>query len=307
MEKERLVTFLHSEEIRFTASRIALALGDNRNVKNLSDFDVYDLLCANLYLLLGNRKREEFLNVLECELGEHIDVDRLLDRAYRIYVWQRIFNIESNTMHICDLKKNIQNVYGIEGLFEVCLAINSEYSDIYELLQSNVERINILGANVIDFNAVNIEFSRPNDFLASKNYDAIKRGKQDSSVLSLWLLCRILMNCNVALRLTVDSVEKAEKILSLIFKLRLSPKVILCIDGNVNYADAFLLLLGYQEKNISLALLTKEKNDLIYALNEIPICFISSIGQGKKMLDEIYPKSYNNEKSRIFSFLNLVE
>ena len=28
MEKERLVTFLHSEEIRFTASRIALALGD---------------------------------------------------------------------------------------------------------------------------------------------------------------------------------------------------------------------------------------------------------------------------------------
>ena len=307
MEKERLVTFLHSEEIRFTASRIALALGDNRNVKNLSDFDVYDLLCANLYLLLGNRKREEFLNVLECELGEHIDVDRLLDRAYRIYVWQRIFNIESNIMHICDLKKNIQNAYGIEGLFEVCLAINSEYSDIYELLQSNVERINILGANVIDFNAVNIEFSRPNDFLASKNYDAIKRGKQDSSVLSLWLLCRILMNCNVALRLTVDSVEKAEKILSLIFKLRLSPKVILCIDGNVNYADAFLLLLGYQEKNISLALLTKEKNDLIYALNEIPICFISSIGQGKKMLDEIYPKSYNNEKSRIFSFLNLVE
>ena len=307
MEKERLVTFLHSEEIRFTASRIALALGDNRNVKNLSDFDVYDLLCANLYLLLGNRKREEFLNVLEGELGEHIDVDRLFDRAYRIYVWQRIFNIESNTMHICDLKKNIQNAYGIEGLFEVCLAINSEYSDIYELLQSNVERINILGANVIDFNAVNIEFSRPNDFLASKNYDAIKRGEQDSSVLSLWLLCRILMNCNVALHLTVDSVEKAEKILSLIFKLRLSPKVILCIDGNVNYADAFLLLLGYQEKNISLALLTKEKNDLIDALNEIPICFISSIGQGKKMLDEIYPKSYNNEKSRIFSFLNLVE
>ena len=307
MEKERLVTFLHSEEIRFTASRIALALGDNRNVKNLSDFDVYDLLCANLYLLLGNRKREEFLNVLEGELGEHIDVDRLFDRAYSIYVWQRIFNIESNAMHICDLKKNIQNVYGIEGLSEVCLAINSEYSDIYELLQSNVERINILGANVIDFNAVNIEFSRPNDFLASKNYDAIKRGEQDSSVLSLWLLCRILMNCNVALRLTVDSVEKAEKILSLIFKLRLSPKVILCIDGNVNYADAFLLLLGYQEKNISLALLTKEKNDLIYALNEIPICFISSIGQGKKMLDEIYPKSYNNEKSRIFSFLNLVE
>ena len=307
MKKERLVTFLHSEEIRFTASRIALALGDNRNVKNLSDFDVYDLLCANLYLLLGNRKREEFLNVLEGELGEHIDVDRLFDRAYSIYVWQRIFNIESNTMHICDLKKNIQNAYGIEGLSEVCLAINSEYSDIYELLQSNVERINILGANVIDFNAVNIEFSRPNDFLASKNYDAIKRGEQDSSVLSLWLLCRILMNCNVALRLTVDSVEKAEKILSLIFKLRLSPKVILCIDGNVNYADAFLLLLGYQEKNISLVLLTKEKNDLMDALNEIPICFISSIGQGKKMLDEIYPKSYNNEKSRIFSFLNLVE
>ena len=307
MKKERLVTFLHSEEIRFTASRIALALGDNRNVKNLSDFDVYDLLCANLYLLLGNRKREEFLNVLEGELGEHIDVDRLFDRAYSIYVWQRIFNIESNTMHICDLKKNIQNAYGIEGLSEVCLAINSEYSDIYELLQSNVERINILGANVIDFNAVNIEFSRPNDFLASKNYDAIKRGEQDSSVLSLWLLCRILMNCNVALRLTVDSVEKAEKILSLIFKLRLSPKVILCIDGNVNYADAFLLLLGYQEKNISLVLLTKEKNDLMDALNEIPICFISSIGQGKKMLDEIYPKSYSNEKSRIFSFLNLVE
>ena len=308
MEDSKLVLFLHDEKTRFIVSRIAFLNNDFRKFEFFSDFDVFNILCENLYLLKYHKTRDEFLNVLENMIGRKIETSKLSLPQYRISIWQKIFKCEESFDREINFPHAAIKPSAKNRVFHLDSCIDNNYSDIFELLQSSIDAIKRIDANSIFFDANNIIYSRPDDYRASINYEAIKSEEKDSSMLLLWMLCRILMNTDATLILRCNSIEKIESILSLVFNLRLSPKIILSLN-NMNKADCdkvFDLLFKFKEKNISLELSPKESDELVDMLREMPLCFISNVNAKQQLLYNAFNAAGEQEKINIFTFLNLL-
>ena len=109
--------------------------------------------------------------------------------------------------------------------------------------------------------------------------------------------------------LKCESAQKAEKILNLIFNLRLAPKTVIFFETSIadEYNEIFDLLLKYKEKNISLGLLPKESEDLISILETIPLCFVADVNASQNLIFDAFDGVPEYEKPMIFSLLNMEE
>jgi hypothetical protein len=288
---------------------MALLTCDRRKSLFLSDFDVFDILCENLYMMEFHELRKNFLNAVEAESGVEISVAELYSPKYRISLWQKIFDIDAECKRdIEPTQKKINNAIQ-NKVFDLNFCMDNHFDSIYDLLQNVLENIKNENPDAIAFDAVNIRFSRPDDYSASLNYQANKIGEGDASVISLWLLCRVLMKTNASLVLKCESAQKAEKILNLIFNLRLTPKTVIFFETSIadEYNEIFDLLLKYKEKNISLGLLPKESEDLISILETIPLCFVAEVNASQNLIFDAFDGVPEYEKPMIFSFLNMEE
>lgn len=309
MKDGKLISLLRDDKNRFIASRIAMLTCDRRKSLFLSDFDVFDILCENLYMMEFHELRKNFLNAIEAESGIEISVAELYSPKYRISLWQKIFDIDAECKRdIEPTPKKINNAIQ-NKVFDLNFCIDNHFNSIYDLLQNVLENIKNANPDAIAFDAVNICFSRPDDYSASLNYQANKIGEGDASVVSLWLLCRVLMNTNASLVLKCESAQKAEKILNLIFNLRLTPKTVIFFETSIadKYNEIFDMLLKYKEKNISLGLLPKESEDLISILENIPLCFVADVNASQNLIFDAFDGVPEYEKPMIFSLLNMEE
>ena len=312
MDNSELIAFLKNENIRMISSKMPAFKNKNIDVKKLSDFDVFNALCENIYLFSGHPYRYHFLNLLsECASCD-ISSTALYNVEYRKKLWQRIF-FDSNIVLPHSKIAITKNVSG-EALenFYLNSAIDCTFDDIYSLLDSVLKRIKSCAAKKLYFDARNINFIRPDDFHAQRSYNELKESENDSSLLSLWLLCRILMNTELKLDLTVENTKKAEDILVLISRLGLSPEITLGFDI-VNYRDynaIYELLIKYSEKNISLELIcTKEDTDLFLSfLSVVPLVFIKRVKIAAGKLETALGSLISAEEIElIISYLNTVE
>ena len=140
MNNIALVNLLREKNTRITAMK--MFCGDIIDVELASDFDVFDILCENLYLLAGNSLRERFLNLL-CEVSQSGIVPMALyNREYRKLLWQKIFSSEDIMLPSLDCEL-IKTVEITEKTRKICLnsLIDTSFENIYDLLENTLKKI----------------------------------------------------------------------------------------------------------------------------------------------------------------------
>ena len=284
MDNGELISFLRDENLRFIALKMPTLKSTLRNIRFASDFDVYNALCENLYLIAGHPIRIRLLSLLaKCSKSE-ISVPLLYDSEYRKKLWQRIFFDEKVDLPTAfngsfDDKKTTSYVEA--NGFCINSVIDYSFENIRQLLDDIIVKIEKSNANEIIFDARKIIFSRPDDFHSQEAYKSCKNQDGDSSLVELWLLCRILMKTELTLNLIIDSAKIAEQILELVFRISSVKKVIISFDisSEIEYADVYNILSKYSQKNISLELIgyKENENDFIKFLSVVPIAFVERI------------------------------
>ena len=276
MIHKELIDFLKNDETRIIFSKISTFQKKVLDVQNASDFDVFNALGDSIYLLAGNPIRDKLLDLISKSIDLDVSANMLYDSHYRIALWQKIFidgdidlpNPKSNL----DLK-GINNGKKSSSALVINNALDPSYDSIFDLLDGFLVKIKSEGIDTLCLDARNISFVRPDDFHAKQNYESLKSGKEDSSMLILWLTCRVLMNTDMGLSIVIDKADIAEKILELVFRfapllnitLRIAPASL--DDANKIYDS----LLRYNKKNISLELACAKENIDVLTLTATPI------------------------------------
>ena len=305
MHNIELIDFLREKNTRIVAMKmLSVSIMDSENA---SDFDVFNIFCEKLYLLAANPLRERFLRAICEAVGCEINPIMLYDCEYRKRFWQRIFFSEDIVLPQC-VDKPSSVVGTTKRSREFCLnsAIDISFESIHALLENTIEKIKSEGAEECFFDATEITYIRPDDFHAQKAYDEIKSGAADRSLISLWLLCRVLMNTSLSLRLRVDSQKKAEDILSLVYRLGLLPRVIISYDAStmMDYSDMYQYLIDNHKKNISLELdFSKENSEYILRLlSEIPLAFVEKINLPFEIIQGVLSGRIEQEEIPLVNF-----
>lgn len=315
MNTDKLINFLREKNTRIFASKTPFLKCKIMNLEKASDFDVFDSFCDQLYLFAGHPVRERFLNLLSECLSTNIEPIMLYDAEYRKKLWQKIFFDSSVILPIPEsTPQNDTFIVEEKRVFYINSVIQNSFADIYSLLENTLEQIDLQGAEECFFDAKKIEYIRPDDFHAQKSYEKVKNGNNDNSMVALWLLCRVIMNTDLNIVLRVDSVKKAEDILTLIFKLGLSPKLIIDIDisNNFDYLNIYEFLIAHSKKNISLKLScskeTTDEKDVFDFLKIVPLVFVErtdiKIQTMQNMFNSILKKE---ETMRVISHLYRVK
>ena len=301
-----LIAFLKNESVRTVAKRMPALKSQNINADYASDFDVFNALGDSIYLLVGNPIRDKLLDLISKSLGLDVSANMLYDSHYRIALWQKIFidgDIDlPNPKRNLDLK-GINNGKKSSSSLVINNVLDPSYDSIFDLLDSFLVKIKSEGIDTLCLDARNISFVRPDDFHTQQNYESLKSGKEDSSMLILWLTCRVLMNTNIRLSIVIDKSDIAEKILELVFRfapllnitLRIAPASL--DDANKIY-DA---LLRYNKKNISLELACAKENIdvLINFLRTVPLVFVKEIDTDAGTLREVFYSLLSMDESEL--------
>lgn len=304
MNTDNLVYFLREKNTRILVFKTPFFSSAIPNIKNASDFDVFNALCNQLYLFAGHPIRKCFLNLLSESLSAEVPINMLYDPEYRKKLWQKIFfdpsvSLPTSTVNI----ENYANIVKKTEFFNINSAIKTSFDNIYFLLENTLEQIKLQGAEECFFDVEKIEYIRPDDFHSQISYENLKNGKSDNSLVALWLLCRVLMNCNINLVLKVDNIKKAEDILMLIFKLGLSPKTVIDINISkyIDYNMLYQFLMLHNEKNISLKLsCSKEsvdENDILDFLRIVPIIFVERTNINIQVMQNVLSSILSKEET----------
>ena len=284
MNNNELISFLKDDKVRFIALKMPTLKSTLKNIQCASDFDIYNALCENIYLLAGNPIRARFLELLSKYSKLEFPPNFLYNLEYRKKLWQRIFfDIEIDLPYVSNISFNKEN--SDQKIDKSAFCINSvidySFENIQQLFDDIIVKIRNSRTNEIVFDARNIIFLRPDDFHSQKAYDACKGGNVDASLIELWLLCRILMKFDLPLNLIINSDEIANQILDLVFKVADVKDIFISFDfsSNLDYNDLYNILLKYRQKNISLELIcTKEsEREFIEFLRIIPLLFVEKM------------------------------
>ena len=283
------------------------------DTENVSDFDVFNALSEKLYLLAGNPIRDRFLDLICKASFSEINPAMLCDLEYRKNVWQKIFSDSSIMLPqtVMFIEENAHRSKKKDG-FCLNYLIDSSFEDIYDLLDNVIVKIEHERAEECFFDATDIEYIRPDDFHAQKEYVRLKNGENDSSTVALWLLCRVLMKARLNLRLKVESAKKAEDIISLISRLGLSPTIIISFDISkmTDYNGLYQFLINNYKKNISLdvSCSRENKNEFLNFLNVVPLVFVENINSKLEIIQEIFDTILSKEESALaISYLYTVK
>lgn len=282
MENNELIMLLRDNTTRIIASKMPALQNKNIDFERASCYEIFVSLCDGIYLLAGHPLRERFLNLLSQLSNADISLVKLRNVEYQKRLWQRIFT-DSN-IQLFESNVKIENtVY--KGNAKKAFILNSEIltsaEDIYGLYNLIYEKIKQTKPDKICFDARKIIFVRPDDFHSQIAYDELKMGQGNNSSVMLWILCRVLMNTDIPLTLSVDSAKKAEDILSLVYRVSSPQKITLLLEDlcESEHVKIYDILLKYHKKNISLELhFSKENKNLFFKLlNIIPLAFIEGV------------------------------
>lgn len=289
MSEKSLADFLRSPKARIIAQRL-VSQKKSINLKSISDYDVYSILCESISLLALHPIRKELISSHFTVLGQGFSPMLLTNDIYRKEAWKGIFLSQNNIFS--------QNEYEyIKAPFEFWsverkeLHLNDEIALIdfenlnekspFALLDFLLNRIKKEKIEALAIDMRRIKYIRPDDFHANECFGGLCAGKnEDSSILILWLLCRALMNSNVDLRIISNEVKGVENLHRLFNQARVYPKIKISMD--IESSEFIELAPLIEEKNISLEFFaTKEiekyalQNQLTKLLNAIPLAVCS--------------------------------
>ena len=276
MSFESLIEYLHNDNVRRFAYKTKFFQG--KNTEFASDFDVFSAICDSISLFVCHPVREKlFLAVQNCTVDK-IEPALFYDYKYRKYLWQRIFyenqeNCLENCEYINPLKIDVSDRIIFEKSVELSDLVDVNCDTIFDVLNNALKIIKTENIKISTLNARKFKYSRTDDFHASKSYKQFVEGK-DGDAFLLWLLCRILMNSDIKLRLTVNSASEAEKILTLLSTVKLSPFIYISFDifAKNEYQKFIDIVLENYKKNISLEIRFSKEIDestLIATIKEL--------------------------------------
>jgi hypothetical protein len=284
MSDNALIEFLRDEKIRIIASKMPAFQSNIIDSQKASDFDIYNALAVDLYLLSGHPIKDTFLNLLVDNSQSEISCELLSDMQYRNELWRRMFcdsDIILPQPQVKPIECKEKSNFKKRKFYSIDYTINANFDNIHSLLDYTLNEIRTSNAESIYFDARSITFIRPDDFHAQIEYDNLKNGREDISVLKLWLLCRILMNTKLSVKLKVEKNKDVEDILNLVFRLGLYPNVVISFEllDNIDYSAIYEFLLYHHKKNISLEIFCPKENDEIIKkfLSIVPMIFVESI------------------------------
>ena len=273
MRGAELIAFLHNETVRRFAFKTEFFRG--KNIDFASDFDIFSALCDSISLFAGHPLREKFLFVLRESLADEIDVSLFYNVEYKKVMWQRIFYEESKPFSKKDevLIVDTSHIFVFQKSVSLNELVDLKSNTIFDALNQVLEKIKNEDVKMISFDVRTLKYSRPDDFHAGESYKNLINGS-NGDVFFLWLLCRVFMNVDLKLRLTVASAEEAEKILNLLYSIKLSPTVYIDFDifAKEEYQNLMDIVLKNYKKNISLEIsIPKEidENILAVALKDV--------------------------------------
>lgn len=317
MYVDNLICFLRNENTRVIASKMLALKNSKLKIEKASDFDIYNVLCENLYLLCGHTVRKDFLSLLSEASSTDVSPIMLYDLDFRKKLWQKIFfdtDIELPIKTV-DLKKSVDMTK--QRNQDKVLNLNSEialsFENIYSLRDYIFEKINVESISTVFFDAEKIEYIRPDDFHAQKAYENLACEK-NASIVFLWLLCRIFMNRALKLILKVDNAKKAADIIALIHRFGVTPQIAIEVNiaNRYDYNSFYKLLTGYAQKNISLKLFCPKEmeisDDFLNILKVIPLVFIESVDVNFQNIENaINLMITKDEAFLVISYLNLAK
>ena len=255
MKGESLIKYLHDEKVRMFAFKTDFFI--DKNTDFASDFDVFSALCQSNLFFAGHYVRAELLSVLKSCVSNRVEPFFLCSPNYRKELWQRVFYDEEDfSVSATDtLDIGVTDFYVSEKSIGIKDLVDFSCDTIFEALNKTLEKINDDGIGIIDFDARDLVYSRPDDFHAGESYRLLSEG-ESGDVFFLWLLCRIFMNLDVKLRLKADSVPNVKKVLNLLSSLKLFPKTYISFDISKEneYEELLDIVLKDHKKNISLEL-----------------------------------------------------
>ena len=291
MENNELIKLLRDNTTRIIASKMPALQGKNIDFERASCFEIFASLCDGIYLLAGHPLRTCFLNLLSQYSSNDIAPAGLCNPEYQKMLWQKIFTDSTIQLPKPDVKlEKIEHQEKVKGDLLLNSEISTSFESIYDLYKLVCEKIKLARPDRIVLDSRKITFVRPDDFHSQEAYDALKNGKGDASSVILWVLCRVLMNTDIPLALSIDSAKKAEDILGLVYRVS-SPKKITLLLENLSeseYSAIYNILLNYHKKNISLELcFSKENKNLILRyLAIVPLAFVDGVSVEQDTLSD---------------------
>ena len=139
-----LLLFLRDENIRAIASKTPTLKNSIMDTLLASDFDIFNALCENIYLLAGHPMRDELLSLFRKYSSIDVTFEMLYDLKFRKALWQKIFVDDSiippKTFGAPDVKINLFDRKA-DNAFSINSAFDGSCENIYLLLDKTLNKI----------------------------------------------------------------------------------------------------------------------------------------------------------------------
>ena len=285
MCQDNFRVFLKNSYTRRIACKVLSEKVNIAELDLLSDYDIFSAICDYYPLMAGHSLRKTFDQIL-LNNGLSVDPFKIQDSEYKKAIWKKIYFPEESTFDALDISKvNALNKYGerrykSEEFFFLNEKIDITCKDIFSLLEKILYGINRGNKKIIYCDISEIEYRNTDDYHANKAYISFKENSCISAELLLWLLCRLSMRNDYVIYLKTDTVEKAKKVIELIYARRAFPHIYLSFDlkSREEIENIFDFYLQNYKKNISLEFyfskeisIEKMSSTLCETLNIIPL------------------------------------
>ncbi len=255
-----------------------LSVDKKLEIKKMSRFERFALLCDSLSVTLGSRLRKEFLIALSCDLGCEVPVSIGFDRDVQKAVWRTINgdstaypNIDKTTPKITEETINSAEKISV-GLLDSILENASDVSGTLEEFINSLSKYDGIALDMTDF-----VYCKPDEYHSGLVYDkltsATKCSTEEKSLLVSWIICRIAMKKRIRLYLVANrDLNELKKLLMLLEQRHLYPDVNICFD-NFDFCDEISrICLEAEQKNVSSEIIISKDT----GIKEI-LCFIKAL------------------------------
>ena len=255
-----------------------LSVDKKLEIKKMSRFERFALLCDSLSFTLGSRLRKEFLIALSCDLGCEVPASIGFDRDVQKAVWRTINgdstaypDIEKTASEVTEEIINLDEKVSVKLLDSVLENLGDVSGTLEEFINSLCQYDGI-ALDMTDF-----VYCKPDEYHSGLVYDKLIAGepcrKEEKSLLVSWIICRIAMKKRIRLYLVANKdLNELKKLLMLLEQRHLYPDVNICFY-NFDFCDEISrICLEAEQKNVSSEIIISKDT----GIKEI-LCFIEAL------------------------------
>ena len=232
---------------------------DISDVSRLSVFERFAFLCDNIDALIHNKLREDFLKALAQDLGGYVNLKTLKGRENQKRIWRALFDPHAqNSLDIkpCEEFAGCDGAADKKSLSEAIDIADYIFCVHAKSLEDAIEKLAAEKSTAIYLGVSVFEYVQPDGYHCEIYYKRLKNREgcsaQERSALSAWVVCRTLMRRNFDVYVEMgDNIREISKLLDLLERRRLFPKIYLCCKSDSKNAEEISrLCLKARMKNV---------------------------------------------------------